>query len=189
MESFDVGAGDYILCFSDGVSGNLALNEIARLVSACEGQSAEVVARTIVAAAQNAKIIADDVTAVAVRVGEGGWVGGATDSDAASGDGQQGLVESKVSQHGQSAPLGSAPARLLRLLRARLVALGSSALPGRARPTERPATALGSRASRLQRRRFHHLLTIQVQVRLQKPLGIVLEELQSGGAGVEVDEP
>ena len=34
MESFDVGAGDYVLCFSDGVSGNLALNEIARLVSA-----------------------------------------------------------------------------------------------------------------------------------------------------------
>ena len=108
MESFDVGAGDYILCFSDGVSGNLALNEIARLVSACEGQSAEVaacvdihicvcthmpcarhgtrttadgpnpdtdsnpdayqvVARTIVAAAKNAKLIADDVTAVAVR--------------------------------------------------------------------------------------------------------------------------
>jgi len=122
VETFDVGAGDYILCFSDGVSGNLALNEIARLVSACEGQSAEVVARTIVAAAQNAKIIADDVTAVAVRVGEGGWVGGATDSDAASGNGQQGLVESKV------------------------------------------------------------------QVRLQKPLGIVLEELQSGGAGVEVGE-
>ena len=110
VESFDVGAGDYVLCFSDGVSGNLALNEIARLVSACEGQSAEVaacvdihicirthmpyarhgtrmpctadgpnpdtdsnpdpnqvVARTIVAAAKNAKLIADDVTAVAVR--------------------------------------------------------------------------------------------------------------------------
>ena len=44
VESFDVGAGDYVLCFSDGVSGNLALNEIARLVSACEGQSAEVAA-------------------------------------------------------------------------------------------------------------------------------------------------
>eukprot|EP00964_Phaeocystis_antarctica_P146882 scaffold113317_cov51-Phaeocystis_antarctica.AAC.1 len=36
--------------------------------------------------------------------------------------------------------LGSAPARLLRLLRARLAALGSSALPGRGRPTERPAS-------------------------------------------------
>ena len=44
VEAFDVGAGDYILCFSDGVSGNLALNEIARLVSACDGQSAEVCA-------------------------------------------------------------------------------------------------------------------------------------------------
>ena len=42
VESFDVGPGDYVLCFSDGVSGNLALNEISRLVSACDGQSAEV---------------------------------------------------------------------------------------------------------------------------------------------------
>ena len=40
-----------------------------------------------------------------------------------------------VRQHGQSAPLGSAPARLLCLLRARLAALGSLALPGRGRPT------------------------------------------------------
>ena len=35
-----------------------------------------------------------------------------------------------AAQHGQSAPLGSAPARLLRLVRVRLVALGSSALAG-----------------------------------------------------------
>lgn len=122
VESFNVGPGDYVLCFSDGVSGNLALNEIARLVSACEGQSAEVVARTIVAAAKNAKLIADDVTAVAVRVGEGGWVGGATDSDTASGGADGGLVESTV------------------------------------------------------------------KVRLQKPLGIVLEELELDGAGVEVGQ-
>ena len=46
-------------------------------------------------------------------------------------------------------PLGSAPARLLCLPRARLAALGSSALPERGRPTGRPATA----ASRLQSRR------------------------------------
>ena len=44
-------------------------------------------------------------------------------------------------------PLGSAPARLLCLPRARLAALGSSALPGRGRPTGLPATA----ASRLQK--------------------------------------
>ena len=62
-------------------------------------------------------------------------------------------------QRGQSAPprLGSAPARLLRLVRARLAALGSSALPGRGRATGRPATASGSRASRLQSRLFHGL--------------------------------
>ena len=52
-------------------------------------------------------------------------------------------------------PLGSARARLLRLLRARLAALGSSALPGRGLPTRRPATASDARASRLQSRPIH----------------------------------
>ena len=59
-----------------------------------------------------------------------------------------------VRQHGQSAPLGSAPARLLCLLRARLAALGSSALPRRVWPTERPATASDARANCLQSRPF-----------------------------------
>ena len=49
-----------------------------------------------------------------------------------------------VQQHGQSAPYGRAPARLLRLLRARLAALGSSALPGRGPATGVPATASGA---------------------------------------------
>ena len=62
-----------------------------------------------------------------------------------------------VAQHGQSDPWAAPPARRLRFLRARLVALGSAALPGRARPTERPATASGARASRLQGRRCHRL--------------------------------
>ena len=49
---------------------------------------------------------------------------------------------------------GSAPARLLCLLRARLAALGSSALPGRGPATGLPATASGARASRLHSRRL-----------------------------------
>ena len=49
-------------------------------------------------------------------------------------------------------PLGSAPARLLRLLSARLPAPGSSALPGRGPATGRPATASEARANRLQSR-------------------------------------
>ena len=62
-------------------------------------------------------------------------------------------------QHGQSAaaPLGSAPARLLCLLRARVVAPCSLALPVWAPATGRPATASGARASRLQSRPFHCL--------------------------------
>ena len=54
-------------------------------------------------------------------------------------------------------PLGSAPARILCLLGARLAARGSSALPGRGQITGLPATASGVRASRLQSRRFHPL--------------------------------
>ena len=59
--------------------------------------------------------------------------------------------------HGQSAPLSSASARLLCLPRACLAALGSSALSGSGRPTGRPATASGTRASHLQTRRCHRL--------------------------------
>ena len=46
---------------------------------------------------------------------------------------------------------------VLRLLRARLVALGSSALPGRGQSTESPATTCGALANRIQSRRFHCL--------------------------------
>eukprot|EP00964_Phaeocystis_antarctica_P024401 scaffold13668_cov72-Phaeocystis_antarctica.AAC.3 len=62
-----------------------------------------------------------------------------------------------VPQHGQTATLGSAPARLLRLLRARLVALAARHSQVRGRPTGRPATASGARASPLHSRRFHRL--------------------------------
>ena len=52
-------------------------------------------------------------------------------------------------------PLGSAPARLLCLLRARLAALDSSALAGGGWPSWRPASASGARASRPHSRRCH----------------------------------
>ena len=52
------------------------------------------------------------------------------------------------------APALSAPARTLRLLRARLAALGSSALPRRGPATGRPAAASDARANRLESRRF-----------------------------------
>ena len=70
---------------------------------------------------------------------------------------QEKAEQPKHLQHGQSAPHGSAPARLLYLLGARLAALGSSALTRRGRPTGRPATASDARTSRLQVRRSHCL--------------------------------
>ena len=63
----------------------------------------------------------------------------------------------KAVPHGQSALLGRAPARLLRLPRARLAAPCSSALPGWAPATEIPAKASGARASRLPSRLFHRV--------------------------------
>jgi hypothetical protein len=53
------------------------------------------------------------------------------------------LIARQQAQGGH--PLGSAPARLLRLLGARLAALGGAALPGRGRPTGRPATDSAAR--------------------------------------------
>ena len=53
-----------------------------------------------------------------------------------------------VLEHAQSAHLAAPPARLMCLHWARLVALGSSALPGRGRPTGRPATSSGAAASK-----------------------------------------
>ena len=68
---------------------------------------------------------------------------------------------SSTSSEGKAArsnrPLGSAPARLLRLLRARLAALAGSALQGERPVTGRPATASGARACRLQSRPFRRL--------------------------------
>ena len=70
-------------------------------------------------------------------------------------------LQADVEQHGQSAPtcpLGGAPARPLRLHRARLAAPGSSALPGRGPPaTGRPTTASGAQAKSLQSLRSHCL--------------------------------
>ena len=63
-------------------------------------------------------------------------------------DGQQ--QDEEEEKRGQSARLGSAPARLLCLLRARLVALGGVPSQGASRLTGRPANALGARANRFQ---------------------------------------
>ena len=62
-------------------------------------------------------------------------------------------------------PLGSAPARLLCLLRARLAPLASSALPGRGPATGRLATASAARASRLRSRRCPRLWPSRLQGR------------------------
>ena len=66
-------------------------------------------------------------------------------------------VNAPRGSRGSGEPLASAAARLPRLLRARLAAPGSSALPGSDRPTVRPATASGARASLLQSSRSHRL--------------------------------
>ena len=59
----------------------------------------------------------------------------------------QSMLTDLVEKHGSMVKvplLGSAPARPLRLLRARLAALGNLALPGRGWATGRPTTASGA---------------------------------------------
>lgn len=92
IERFDVGVGDVLVCCSDGVTGNLALNDIAQIVDSCAAQSAEALAQVIVFEAQKRNIIADDITAVAIRLGEGEWVGGEKEIDAST---LKGLAEPK----------------------------------------------------------------------------------------------
>jgi len=70
FETFAISAGDVLLCFSDGVSGNLALNDIAQIVNSCAAQSAETVAQTVVNEARERQLVVDDITVVAVRLGE-----------------------------------------------------------------------------------------------------------------------
>jgi len=70
-ETFNVAAGDVVLGFSDGVTGNLALNDIAKIVAGCAGQPADAVAQAVADEARAAGRIADDITVVVVRLGSG----------------------------------------------------------------------------------------------------------------------
>ena len=69
------------------------------------------------------------------------------------------VLEQLLEQHStvKPPPWQCPLAWLLRLLRARLAALSSSALPGGGQPSGRPATASCARASRLHSRRFYRL--------------------------------
>ena len=69
--SFDVNAGDVVLCFSDGVANNLTPDEIAQISSACARQPASELAKTLVESARQKKLVDDDATVVALRLGEG----------------------------------------------------------------------------------------------------------------------
>ena len=79
-------------------------------------------------------------------------------AECAGGCAERGFAEAVRTGAWSNSPLSSASVRLLRLLRARLAALGGSALPGgRDWATGRPATASGAQAGRLQSRRSHRL--------------------------------
>jgi serine/threonine protein phosphatase PrpC len=68
---FDVESGDVVLAYSDGVSGNLPPDEIALLVGQCASKGAAAIAQTLVEAARKRRVVDDDVTVVALRLGEG----------------------------------------------------------------------------------------------------------------------
>lgn len=74
--AFGVRAGDTVLCFTDGVSGNLKPDEIARIASRDEAKaSAAALAKTLVEAARDKCLVDDDTTAVVLRLGEGDAIG------------------------------------------------------------------------------------------------------------------
>ena len=71
--AFEVGAGDVVLCFTDGISCNLEPPEIAKIASAAS--TADEMAKALVERARDACIVSDDTTCVALRIGEGPAVG------------------------------------------------------------------------------------------------------------------
>jgi len=74
--NFKVSAGDILLAFTDGVGDNMKPEEIEELVCRNFEESAEELASTLVAAARERRAVDDDCTAVAVKLGDGDWVGG-----------------------------------------------------------------------------------------------------------------
>ena len=73
--TFGVAAGDVVLCYSDGLDNNLAPPDIVQIASQCRAQPVQVMAKTLAEAARQRRQVDDDVTVVALRLGEGGWSG------------------------------------------------------------------------------------------------------------------
>lgn len=76
-EELPIEAGDVVLCFTDGFANNFAnMEEVPRAVTACASLSAQEMATKLVSEARQREIVNDDVTVVAIRVGDGAWAGG-----------------------------------------------------------------------------------------------------------------
>jgi len=69
--AFELAEGDAVLCFSDGLSSNLAPPEIARVAAECAAQPAAELAKRLVETARAKKLVDDDTTVVALRLGQG----------------------------------------------------------------------------------------------------------------------
>jgi len=88
----EISAGDTLIAFTDGLVNNLEQGEIAEIVNECEGQEAEELAKALVERAKDVQTVDDDVTVVAIRLGEGKGSSGA------------GSFEAVVTHDGYSAP-------------------------------------------------------------------------------------
>jgi len=100
---FALAAGDTVLCFSDGFANNFDLDGVARGVGACSSMTAEELATKLTTEAQKRGIVEDDVTVVALRIGEGKWVGGDM-SPVTSADGGFDLVTALADVQGKFDP-------------------------------------------------------------------------------------
>ena len=74
--AFEVLPGDILLCYTDGITDNMQPAEIETLINIQADNPASEIAEVLVEAARLRQAVDDDCTAVAVKLGDGRWVGG-----------------------------------------------------------------------------------------------------------------
>ena len=64
------------MLYTDGITDNMKPNEIETLINIQASNSASTIAEVLVDAARLRRSVDDDCTAIALKLGDGGWAGG-----------------------------------------------------------------------------------------------------------------
>ena len=86
--AFEVLSGDILLCYTDGITDNMQPAEIETLINIQADNPAAQIAEVLVEAARLRRAVDDDCTAVALKLGDGRWVGGDTAVQTTPTDGE-----------------------------------------------------------------------------------------------------